>query len=75
MQKHILQQRKPTNTGPVLIKLQCQCNEAEIIVITPGAQDPNLKSQPDFFKFFHGDSVPLSALYEQKKKKAWNSFI
>ena len=33
--------------------------KSSIIVIPPGAQDLNWKSQPDFFKFFHCDSVPL----------------
>ena len=34
--------------------------KSSIIVILPGAQDPNLKSQPDFLKFYHRESAPLN---------------
>ena len=53
VQKHILQQRKPSKTGPVLIKISMPVYWSlinSIIVIPPGAQDPNFKSQPDFFQ-------------------------
>ena len=44
--KHIYA-RKTTNSAPVLVKLQWQCNEAEkrsdIFAIPPGAQYLNLK--------------------------------
>ena len=31
-QNHILQQRKPTNTGPVLIQIAMQCNHDEAVI-------------------------------------------
>ena len=51
--KRTLRQRKPTNTGPVLTKNYntsvMKLKKSSIIVIPPGAQDPNLKKLACFF--------------------------
>ena len=50
----VLQQRKPTNTGPVLIKNNnasiTKLKKGSIIVIPPGAQDPILKKSAWLFQ-------------------------
>ena len=77
-QKDILQQWKPTNTGPVLIKITMpdgvmKLKKSSIIVTPPWAQDPNFKKSAWFSKFCHRDSVPLKSHFTLPLSDLWQT--
>ena len=65
--KHILQQWRPTNTGPVFKKNYnasvMKLKKSAIIVIPPGAQDPNLKKSAWFFQVLPPWQCPFNVRF------------
>ena len=65
LQNHILQQRKPTNTGPDQFVKNYNASEMKLKKFLSLWYHQEFKirtwqTQPDFFKFCHRDSVPLT---------------
>ena len=73
-QKHILQQRKTTNTGPVLIKITMPVLWSWKRVLSLWYHQElkirTWKRQPDFFKFCHRD-VSLPSIQRMWRRFRW----